>query len=101
MATYTTLEEVKKHLNVDFTDDDTYIASLQDLVEELVAIDIGQPLSELEVEDEIPKGLVHAMKIIIGHFYLVREPVSIGVNVVKIPFSYEYLIAPYKNYTIV
>lgn len=41
MSTYITLAEAKAHLRVDFTDDDTYIQSLCDLVEEVVATEIS------------------------------------------------------------
>ena len=41
MSTYLTLAECKTHLRVDFTDDDTYIQHLADLVEELVKTEIS------------------------------------------------------------
>jgi len=41
VSTYLTLEEAKAHLRVDFTDDDIYIQSLCDLVEEVVAVEIA------------------------------------------------------------
>lgn len=41
MSTYITLAECKTHLRVDYTDDDTYIQSLADMVEELVKTEIS------------------------------------------------------------
>jgi len=41
MSTYLTLAECKTHLRVDYTDDDTYIQGLADLVEELVKTEIS------------------------------------------------------------
>jgi len=41
MSTYLTLAECKTHLQVDYTEDDTYIQSLADLVEELVKTEIS------------------------------------------------------------
>ncbi len=41
MSTYLTLAECKTHLRVDYTDDDTYIQALADMVEELVKTEIS------------------------------------------------------------
>jgi len=48
----------------------------------------------------IPKMLYQAMLLMIGHFYMIREPIVVGVGVTEIPFAFKFLIAPYKNYTI-
>lgn len=47
-----------------------------------------------------PKTLKHAMLILIGHFYQHREPIMVGVSVAKIPYSFKYLLTPYKHFTI-
>ena len=101
MAKYIALEEARNHLRVDFTEDDQYIENLVNLTEELVEVEIEANLEDLEDEEgKIPKGLKQAMLMLISHYYEVREPVLIGTGVNKIPFAYEYLIQPYKNYTI-
>jgi len=56
----------------------------------------GMPL----VGGVIPRPLYNAMLLMIGHFYMIREPVNFGVTANKIPYAFEFLIAPYKNYTI-
>jgi hypothetical protein len=167
-AIYTTLTEAKAHLRVDFTDDDTYIAALQEMVEQLVLNEIqGTAIGEGAVQtagttaligtetnfgdfsvgdfitvdgetirtiatitdDEhltvtvafatsetgltytvkssmplvggvLPLPLKQAMLLMIGHFYMVREPIIIGVNATKIPYAFQFLIAPFKNYTL-
>jgi hypothetical protein len=102
MATYLSLAEVKAHLRVDFSDDDTYITDLTEMVEELVSAEIGQDLIYLEdAETGLPKALLHAMLLMIGHFYMIREPISIGVLVTKVPYAFDFLIAPFRDYTIV
>ena len=172
MATYITLDESKRHLRVDFTDDDIYIQGLIDLVEEYVINDIqgeaahkstgtittaistaltgtGTNFTDFKVGDIIkvegdysriiasitddttgtvtaaftgvltdvdyraytglpqvmsdgtlPLGIKHAMLIMLGHFYMIREPVVMGINATEVPFSYKSLIAPWKNYTV-
>jgi hypothetical protein len=168
MAVYTTLAEAKTHLRVDFTDDDVYIAAIQNLVEELVLSEVKGSIAgegtvttagvvalvgdgtnfldfivgtTITVEGEtvrtiatitddehltvslaftttdsaltytmheglplvggvLPLGLKQAMLLMIGHFYSIREPATVGVGVTKIPYGYEYLVAPFKNWTI-
>jgi len=170
MAIYLKLDIVKKHLRVDFDDDDQYIYDLCNLVEELVLTEIQGKAKETEglvttdgtitligylcnfldytvgdiiivngetpriiativtddsltttvaftttaanvlydvytgmpiIAGDIPISLRHAMLLMVGHFYQIREPALIGVGCTKIPYGYEYLVAPYKNYTIV
>jgi len=48
----------------------------------------------------LPKPLYQAMLILIGHLYANREPVIAGVSISKVPFSLEYLVAPYKTWVV-
>lgn len=96
---YITLEEAKKHLNInsDFTDDDSYITSLINVSENLVQKHIDRELSELEDGGEIPTPLKQAMLLLIGNFYANRESVAFS-SVAVLPLAYEYIIALYKCY---
>lgn len=100
MAAYLELEDCKKHCRVDNSDDDDYITTLMDVVERTVEIELGADLSTYETETIMKPGIIHAMKILLSHFYNIRENVALGVSVVEIPFSYKYLLLPFKNYTI-
>lgn len=53
------------------------------------------------IPSAIPAGLKHAMYLMVGHYYMNREPVVIGVGLTKLPFAFEYLVNPYKHWTIV
>ena len=97
-----TLEEAKKHLNIDpeFTDDDAYITSLIQTAEAMVLQhldyrDYRELMAYLEVV-EVPMPVIHACKLLIGNLYMNRESVS-PVNMTNIPQSFEYLLATYKN----
>ena len=95
---YVTLEQAKDHLRVDFEDDDIYIETLIDVAEQSVANEIGTTLLSNEVGGVLPKPLFQAILLMTGHLYEHREPVIAGVGVQKIPFSMEYLLAPYKTW---
>lgn len=93
---YITLEEAKKHLNIndDFTDDDEYILSLINVAENVVQKHIDRELSEFE---ELPTPLKQAMLLLIGNYYANRESVAFS-SVTALPHAYEYIIALFKNY---
>jgi hypothetical protein len=98
---YIQVNDAKDHLHVDFDDDDLYIFSLIEMVENVVAIEIGEDLADLEDENgNLPKRLKHAMLLLLAHYYLIREPVVLGIAASKVPLGFEYLLAPFKNYTV-
>lgn len=50
-------------------------------------------------EDECPKPLQHAMKLLVTHMYENREPVNVGQGqvIVDIPYTIEAMISPYRK----
>jgi hypothetical protein len=100
MGAYVTLEQAKDHLRVDFDDDDLYIEDLIDVAETSVANEIGSTLASNESGGALPKPLYQGILFLIGHLYATREPVMVGVSVVKCPYTMEYLLAPYKTWTV-
>jgi uncharacterized phage protein (predicted DNA packaging) len=97
---YITLEQAKDHLRVDFDDDDQYIEDLISVSEQSVENEIGTTLVANLQSGVLPKPLFQAVLLMIGHLYNSREPVIIGTGVVKVPFSLEYLLFPYKTWTV-
>jgi hypothetical protein len=53
-----------------------------------------------EVSGVLPKPLFQAMLLMVGHLYATREPVMVGVGVVKCPYTLDFLIAPYKTWVV-
>ena len=99
---YINIETIKKHLNIesDFTEDDGYLSILEDVAEETVAKHICSNLSDLEDGNgNIPMPIHHAILLYIGDLYNSREGNAYGVSVTQIPFSYDYLLSLYKNYS--
>lgn len=96
-----TLEEAKKHLNIedDFTDDDKYVLSLIEAAEEVVVQDVCVPLEELAGESgEIPAPLRQAILIKVADFYASRESIAFGV-LVHDTKAYKHLIGLYRDYS--
>lgn len=98
---YVSVEEVKKHLNIDFSDDDKYLIDLIEVGELSVEAYVGRELSNYLITDNgemvLNPMLRHAVKIMVGNLYGNRESVSYG-NPVEVPFTYRYLIQPFKVY---
>ena len=97
---FLSIEKCKKHLNIDldFTEDDNYIQHLIEAAENAVERHIGYKLADKVEENDgsLPKGLEHAMLLLIGHFYNTREAVTFG-NSVELPLGYNYLLDLFTN----
>lgn len=98
MKEYITLDEIKKHLNIDFDDDDAYLKDITQVAQMSVEKAIGEELASYEGEDgTLNPMLKHAIKILAGNFYANREPVSFAAPSI-IPYTLAYLIRPFKKY---
>lgn len=94
-----TISEVKQHLNIDaeFTTDDGYITSLISVAVEAVEHQINNKIESLMVEGVVPSAVKHSMLLLIGNWYMNREPVAYS-SVAKIPYTLELLLSVNKNY---
>lgn len=103
--TYLTLSTIKKQLNIDssFTDDDTYLTTLGDVVEQIVAKHLESDLAEIASDNDgaLPAPIVHAMLLLLATLYMSREHVTFSQSF-QIPVScsnaYDYLLSPYISY---
>lgn len=96
---YLTIADVKRHLIIDHTDDDLYLADLITVAEDAVKRDLNL-FSLKDIEDcngMLPATVMQAMLLLIGTLYANRESVSYG-NPTVVPHSYNYLIDLYRNY---
>lgn len=98
---YLTLQEIKKHLNIDndFTDDDSYIESLGEVAEEIVKQHVRKDLFMITTENgnKLPAPIKQAMLLLIGNYYANRESVTYAAAK-ELPQAYEYLLSPYVSY---
>lgn len=99
---YVSLEQIKKHLQIDewYIDDDVYLETLSAVAEDAVAKHIDIELENLVVDGELPSAIKQSILLLVGNLYANREPVVFGASVIKIPYTYEYLLGLYKHYHI-
>lgn len=90
-----TLEDIKRHLNVDFDEDDTLITSMIEAAEASIEQSIGVPLADF-VTGDFPADLKHAIRILTATFYEYREGFTHG-KIQQVPFTLAHLIAPYRK----
>jgi hypothetical protein len=101
MNDYLTLDDIKKHLNLDdwFTDDDSYLESLAEVAQVAVEKHLGYSFDDLEYDNGVvPKSVIHAMLLMIGNWYNNRESLS-TLTLKEVPLAYQYLLQQFKNYT--
>ena len=100
MKAYITLEEAKKHLNIDgcFNDDNQYIEELAETALCVVERDICRSLKHWEDADGgLFKPLKHAALLLLSHYYANREPVAFA-NSSKVPETYDALIDRFRDW---
>ena len=86
-----TLAEAKKHLRVDFDEDDDAIQkTIEAAVDHLSSIDVDMDA------DPLPPALHHAVLLLVGHFYLNREATN-EEQLRFTPIGVDRLIAPYRE----
>lgn len=99
MKMYIDAEDIKKHLNIDYDEDDGYLTKLVEAAESAIERFIQQPLEKLEDESgDIPAALKHAVRLMVGGFYANREPVAFA-TATEIPFGLMFLIMQYRKLT--
>ena len=98
---YVTLEQAKRHLNIDdsFTDDDNYILQLIQVAEDAVEKNTDIALSEQIVDGQLPSTIIHSILLLVGNLYNNREATSYSVPS-EVPFAYKYLINLNRNFEV-
>lgn len=97
---YVTLEQAKKHLNIDndFNEDDDYIKQLIQVAEIAVEKHIDCDLKTyLDKNGSLEFPLIQTMLLFVGNMYANRESVSITQQY-ELPLAYCYILDLYKDY---
>lgn len=98
---YVTLQQAKKHLNIDdsFTEDDNYILQLIQVAEDAVEKNTDIALTEQLEGGILPPSLTHSILLLVGNLYNNREATSYSVPS-EVPFAYKYLINLNRNFEV-
>lgn len=94
-------EQIKEHLNITSTDDDALlgrqIAAAQDKIERTLGFKIEETFGGVD-QEEIPSALIHAVCLLVGHWYENREA-STSVALIPIPLGVDEIVREFRNYT--
>lgn len=93
---YVEVEDIKKHLNIDYPEDDQYLKELIEVAEASVKMFIQQDLSSLATDGKLPADLRHAIRLLVGQFYANRETTAFSTPS-EIPFGLTYLLLPHRK----
>ena len=95
---YITVEDLKRHLNVDHSEDDTYIGDLYEVAEDAVAEYLNRPLTDFVDNDGHLKASVrHAIRLLVGTWYASRESVAFAAPSVM-PDGVYALLLPLRRF---
>lgn len=85
-----TIEDIRFHVRIDHTEEDTYLLSLRD-----TAFTVIERMTCIAPTLDYPLPLRHAALLLICHWYENRTAVADGAKV-QVPLAYEMLISLYR-----
>ena len=102
---YVEIEDLKKHLNIDHSEDDAYIRELEEVAEDAIATYLNRPLSDFVTEnppgtcphDTLKPAIRHAIRLTVGTWYANRESVTFG-SASELPSGASFLLLPLKKF---
>jgi len=101
MAKYTKVEDLQKHLEIDYLEDgdERQLKLLLDASESRIEKEINQPFTEfVDEEGVLDSALVAAILIFAGTLYANREAVAY-TNAQPVPYTLNFLLQPFRKYT--
>ena len=94
---YLTVEDLKKHLNVDHSEDDSYITDLIEVAEDYVATYLNAPLTDYVEGEQLKPSVKHAIRLCVGTWYANRESVAFATPSVM-PDGVHSLLLPLRKF---
>lgn len=94
---YITVEDLKKHLNVDHSEDDAYIEELSEVAEDAVAEYLNRPIADFVTDGKLKASVRHAIRLLVGTWYASRESVAFASPSV-LPDGVYALLMPLRRF---
>lgn len=99
-----TVDDLKKHLNIDHNEDDAYIEDLISVAKDAVATYINRPIAEMVGDDgKLKPAIRHACRLLVGTWYANREsvvfstPSDLPDGVVALLLPLRRFVSPSEN----
>lgn len=93
-----TVDDLKKHLNIDHDEDDAYIEDLISVAKDAVETYINRPLAEMVGDDnKLKPAIRHACRLLVGTWYANRESVVFSTPS-ELPDGVVALLLPLRRF---
>jgi uncharacterized phage protein (predicted DNA packaging) len=93
-----TVDDLKKHLNIDHDEDDAYIEDLISVAEDDVETYINRPLDDMVGHDgKLKPAIRHACRLLVGTWYANRESVVFSTPS-ELPDGVVALLLPLRRF---
>lgn len=93
-----TVEDLKKHLNIDHDEDDAYIEELIAVAEDAVESYLNRPLIDfVDAKGQLKPAIRHASRLLIGTWYANRESVVFSAPS-ELPDGVVALLLPLRRF---
>ena len=99
---YVSLEDLRKHLNIDHTEDDALLKEYEAVAEDAIETYLQAPLKDYVNPEkcshqELKPAIRHAIRLLVGTWYANREDV-VFTSVSQIPNGVQALLLPLKKF---
>jgi len=99
---YVLISDLRKHLNIDHTEDDAYLGELEKVAEDVIATYLQCDLSEYEDPNQcshetMKPAIRHAIRLLVGTWYASREDV-VFASTTTLPHGVQALLLPLKKF---
>lgn len=93
-----TVDDLKKHLNIDHDEDDAYIEDLISVAEDAVETYINRPIDDMvDAEGKLKPAVRHACRLLVGTWYANRESVVFSTPS-ELPDGVVALLLPLRRF---